>query len=130
MKTTHSNIISNIDIHHIEFVRLRIGFLNECDFSIRLHYNELKNLGETDFRLSLVSVWNKAPYFSEKECALFTLTDYVISSNTDENFEHVRTLLEPYFTQGQIVDLTYAIKQIDIWTRSLKSTERSGLSKK
>lgn len=114
---------STIEIRHLELVRLRIGYLNNCDYSINLHFNELKNFGETDFRLSLVSVWNHVPHFSEKECALFALTDYILRSNNSKNYEQVYRLLKPHFSNKQILALTQAIEQIDLWTRSLKHTE-------
>ncbi len=120
MKILHCNINSTIDIRHLELVRLRIGYLNECTYSIDLHFNELKNFGETNLRLSLVSVWNEVPNFSEKECALFALTDYIISSNTQQTQEGINSLLKPHFTNTQITALTQAIKQIDLWTRSMK----------
>ena len=120
MKTSHNNINAALEIRHLELVRLRIGYLNNCNYSISLHYNELKNFGETDLRLSLVSVWNEVPHFSEKERALFALTDYIISSKNNDNSERINALLEPHFTKSQITALTQAIKQIDLWTRSMK----------
>ncbi|MEH6536791.1 MAG: carboxymuconolactone decarboxylase family protein [Psychroserpens sp.] len=113
---------STIEIRHLELVRLRIGYLNNCNYSISLHFNELKNFGETDLRLSLVSVWNHVPHFSVKERALFALTDYIISTNNDDELESIHTLLEPHFSNDQITDLSNAIKQIDLWTRSMKHT--------
>ena len=114
---------STIEIRHLELVRLRIGYLNKCDYSINLHFNELKNFGETDLRLSLVSVWNHVPHFSEKERALFALTDYILRSNDSKNYEQVYRLLKPHLSNKQISALTQAIEQIDLWTRSLKHTE-------
>ena len=130
MKTPNSNINTTIDIRHLELVRLRIGYLNDCNYSINLHFKELKNFGESDLRLSLVSVWNKVPHFSKKECALFALTDYVLSSNNNKGLENVYAHLEPHFTKAQITALTQAIKQIDLWTRSLKHTESLNNCKK
>jgi len=123
MKTNEINIKSTLDIHLLELARLRIGYINECDYSIDLHYNELKNFGETDFRLSLVSVWNQVPYFSAKERAIFALTDCIFSSNDHNELESVFTLLEPHFTDEQITALTQAIKQINLWTCSMKQLD-------
>jgi alkylhydroperoxidase family enzyme len=120
MKTLKNNIKSVLEIHHLELVRLRIGYLNECHYSIDLHYNELKNFGETDFRLSLISVWNQVPNFSKKECSLFTLTDYIICPSDKLSLKEVHNILTPHFSNEQINALTQAIKQIDLWTRSMK----------
>lgn len=117
METSTNTLNTTIEIRHLELVRLRIGYLNNCKYSIGLHFNELKNFGESDLRLSLVSVWEEAPYFSEKERALFALTDYIL---TNKNNEPLYSLLKPHFTMTQISNLTQAIKQIDLWTRSIK----------
>ena len=123
MKTSHNNITTTFEIHHLELVRLRIGYLNNCNYSIALHYNELKNFGETDLRLSLVSVWNEVPYFLEKERALFSLTDYIIKSSKRLSSKEVQNQLNSHFNQDEIIVLTQAIKQIDLWTRSMKHLE-------
>ncbi|WP_432412497.1 carboxymuconolactone decarboxylase family protein [Rasiella sp. SM2506] len=114
---------ATLEMRHLEFVRLRIGYLNNCNYSISLHLNELKNFGETDVRLSLVSVWNLVPDFSEKERALFALTDYILCSDTSKNYEQVYVILKSHFSKQQISALTQAIEQIDLWTRSLKHSE-------
>lgn len=120
MKTPFNNCNTTIEIRHLEMVRLRIAYLNSCTYSIDLHFKELKNLGESNLRLSLISVWNEVPYFSEKERSLFTLTDYIIDSNNSGNNDCIHALLAPHFTKSQITSLTQAIKQIDLWTRSMK----------
>jgi alkylhydroperoxidase family enzyme len=120
MKTTTGHVNTSVEIRQLELVRLRIGYINECPFAINLHYNELKSLGETDYKLLLVSVWREAPHFSEKEIALFTLTDYIISYENDMRPENVFALLKPHFNEEQVTTLTQVVKQIDLWTRSIK----------
>lgn len=120
MKIHKKNVKSALDIHLLELVRLRIGYLNECPYSIGLHYKELKNLGETDFRLSLVAVWNEVPCFSEKERALFSLADYIIMPNEKFSIHLIQLALTQYFDKGEIFRLTKAIKQIHLWTCSMK----------
>jgi AhpD family alkylhydroperoxidase len=118
MKNPHNN--STLDIRHLELVRLRIGYLNNCNYSISLHFNELKNFGESDLRLSLVPVWKEVPHFSKKERALFALTEYIISDHSNQKHQSMYRLLEPHFSRIQIENLTQAIEQIDLWTRSMK----------
>lgn len=136
MKTSKNNIKSTLEIHHLELVRLRIGYLNECQYSIDLHYTELKNFGETDLRLSLVSVWNEVPCFSKKERALFSFTDYIISSRNELSIEQVHDEFAQHFNKEEITRLTQAVNQIDLWTRSMKhlvatpiSIKKNGLLK-
>lgn len=130
MKTNSIKKKSSFEIHLLELVRLRIAYLNDCPYSINLHFNELKNFGETDVRLSLVSVWSQVCYFSDKEYALFSLTDYIIDSNNKNSFQEVNNLLKPHFNKNQITKLIQAIKQIDLWTRSMKHYEAAAICKK
>lgn len=131
MKAPTGNINSTLEIRQFELVRLRIGYLNNCNFSIALHFNELKNFGESEIRLLLVSIWKDVPHFSEKERALFALTDYIIGpNNNNEKQETIHLLLEQHFTNEQIAHLIQAIKQIDLWTQSMKHTNELRCPKK
>jgi len=80
--------------------------------------------------LTLVSVWSFVPNFSEKERALFALTDYILSSNNSKNYERVNVLLKSHFSNKQVSVLTQAIEQIDLLIRSLKHTESLNCFKK
>lgn len=130
MKTNKIDKSSSLEIRILELVRLRIAYLNECPYSIDLHYNELKNFGETDLRLSLVSVWNETPYFSGKERALFSLADYITSSVNRLSLAEVHKALVRHFNEDEINELTQAIKQIDLWTRSMKHFKSETICKK
>jgi len=119
MKQHKNSARSSVDIHLLELVRLRIGYINQCQYSIDLHFNELKNFGETDHRLSLVAVWDQVHEFSIKERAIFSLTDYVICPNRKFLSTEIQDLLIPHFNKEEISILSQAIRQIDLWTRSM-----------
>ncbi|MBL4662595.1 MAG: hypothetical protein JKY22_03330 [Flavobacteriaceae bacterium] len=62
----------------------------------------------------------RSPPFFKKERALFALTDYIISASSTLSLEEVVSQMEPHFSNDEIKILIGAIKQIDLWTRSMK----------
>ena len=120
MNNHNRNSKSPLNIHHLELVRLRIGYINDCPFSIRLHYKELINFGETHLRLCWVASWEIAPCFSLKERSLFALTDYTLCSEKKMSFTQIQGALKCHVSNLEINHLIRAIQQIDLWTRSMK----------
>lgn len=115
---------SLLNTHLLELVRLRIGQINECNYCMKLHYEELKYMGESNLRLSLLNVWSKVPYFSMKERAVLALTDKIITKNEIKSCSKVYNLLLAYFSNDEINSLKLAIKQIDNWTQLMNNQSK------
>ena len=107
-----------IEIHLLELISLRIAQLCNCSYGIKIHSKELRLLGDTDLRMSLLYAWKATPYFSKKEIAVLQLVDYLIKKNTTNkwNFEFREGLLE-HFNKKEIHYLIVAIQKIDLWSR-------------
>ncbi|MBL4670141.1 MAG: carboxymuconolactone decarboxylase family protein [Flavobacteriales bacterium] len=107
-----------IEIHLLELISLRIAQLCNCSYGIKIHSKELRLLGDTDLRMSLLYAWKATPYFSKKEIAVLQLVDYLIKKNTTNkwNFEFREGLLE-LFNKKEIHYLIVAIQKIDLWSR-------------
>ncbi len=112
---------SSLCNHLVELASLRIAQINDCKTCIAFHTEELKHLGGSDLKLSLVSVWNEVPYFSKIERALLTLTDNLATQDLDQPTVEVHNLLLLHFCEEEIHKLTFAIKQLDNWTLAMKS---------
>lgn len=112
---------SHLEIQMLELIRLRVSQINGCAYCVDMHHKELKQIGETDLRLSSLCVWQEAPYFSEKERAVLLFSEILtkVSENaiTDEMFDSLST----YFSKREISYLTLAISQINTWTRLMKT---------
>lgn len=112
---------SNLDMQLLEILRLRVSQINGCTYCVDMHHKELKATGESDLRLSTVSVWRDAPYFSDQEKAALAfaeaLTTIYQHTLTDEIYED----LSVYFNKEEIAFLTLAISQINTWTRMMKT---------
>lgn len=112
---------STLDLKLLELMRLRVAQINKCAYCIDMHYKELKHTGETELRMSTISVWDETSFFSKKEKAVLKFTEVLteISKNniTDEVFES----LKEFFNTEEICNLTFAISQLNTWTRLVKT---------
>lgn len=112
---------SSLSNHLVDLVKLRVSQVNHCAYCMDMHYKELKHKGESDLRLSLLSVWPETNLFDEKEKAtlLFAeqLTKLGEAGVTDEAYEN----LSKHFDKEEICFLTLAVAQINTWTRMMRS---------
>lgn len=112
---------STLDFQLLELMRLRVAQINKCAYCIDMHYKELKHTGETELRMSTISVWNETSFFTEKEKTVLKFTEILteVSKNdvTDEVFES----LKEFFNTEEICNLTLAISQLNTWTRLVKT---------
>ena len=101
----------------LELVKLRASILNGCAYCVDMHTKDARALGETEQRLYAVSVWQEAPFFTDRERAALAWTDAVtLISQThvpDEVFETARR----HFSEQELVDLTMGIVTINGWNR-------------
>lgn len=109
---------SGLEPSLIELVKLRASLINGCAYCIDMHTTDALRAGETQQRLSLVSVWREAEsFYTERERAALEWTEAVtLVSQThvpDEVYERVK----PHFTDAELVNLTMAIITINGWNR-------------
>jgi AhpD family alkylhydroperoxidase len=107
----------NLDHKTQGLIKLRASQINGCAYCMNMHYGELKNLEVPDTYLNLVSVWREAPCFTDKERAALAWTESVtLLANThvpDQDYDDVRK----HFSEDELIDLTVAIGQINLWNR-------------
>ncbi len=107
----------NLDQKIQGLIKLRASQINGCAYCVNMHYGELKKLEVPDTHLNLVSVWRESPCFTDKERATLAWTESVtLLANThvpDSDYENVRK----HFSEDELVDLTVAIGQINLWNR-------------
>jgi AhpD family alkylhydroperoxidase len=107
----------SVDLKLIELVKLRASQINGCANCIQLHTRTLRKLGETDERMHLVSAWDEAPSFSERERAALAWAEAVTlvadGHVPDAVYEQART----QFSEQELVDLTFAIVTINAHNR-------------
>lgn len=99
------------------FIQFRVSQINGCAFCVNMHFEELKKLGVPGTHLNLVSVWKESPCFSDKERAALgwaeAVTLLVGAHVSDEDYD----LAQKHFSDDELVALTVAIGQINLWNR-------------
>lgn len=101
----------------IELMKLRASQINGCANCVNLHAGTLRKLGEKEERIQLVVAWQEATCFTPREKAALAWAEAVtLVADThvpDAVYEEVRR----YFSEKEIVDLTFAIVTINAHNR-------------
>lgn len=100
----------------LNLIDLRASQINGCAWCIDMHTKDARALGETEQRLYEVSAWWDAPFYSDRERAALALTEAVTRIEgrvSDEVYEQAKK----HFTDKELVNLTLAITQINVWNR-------------
>ena len=112
---------SSIDRSLLELIRLRVAQINGCAYCLDMHHKELKNLNESDLRLSSLCVWEETNYFSEKEMKVLLFTENLTKLSAGPISDKVYDPLLLFFSKEEISYLTLAVAQINTWTRLMKT---------
>jgi AhpD family alkylhydroperoxidase len=98
-------------------VELRVSQINRCAFCIALHTRQLEALGERGDRVSGLTAWHEAPWYSPRERAALewaeSLTRIADEHPDDALYERVKA----QFTETELAELTLAICAINTWNR-------------
>ncbi|WP_422857744.1 carboxymuconolactone decarboxylase family protein [Flagellimonas sp. S174] len=112
---------SGIEMKLLELVRLRVAQINGCAYCVDMHHKELKNLEETDLRLSSLIVWEETKYFTNRERAVLHFAEILTKLNGKPIADSDYEVIKDYFEKREIVILTLTIAQINTWTRLMKT---------
>ncbi|ABZ77824.1 alkylhydroperoxidase like protein, AhpD family [Shewanella halifaxensis HAW-EB4] len=127
LKTEH--YVNNCGIEHtlLELIRYRVSLINGCAYCIDMHFKESLAAGETAQRLTSLSIWREAPYYTDRERAVLNwaeaLTDLPHAGVTHEQTRLVDATrgLKAYFSDKEISELTLVVIQINAWNRLAKT---------
>jgi len=101
----------------LELVKTRASQMNGCAYCIDMHTKDARAAGETEQRLFALSAWEETPFYTPRERAALVWTEAITNIQqghaSDEVYEEVRK----EFSEAEIVRLTMAIAQINIWNR-------------
>lgn len=86
-----------------------------------MHYKELKHTGETELRMSTVSVWKETSFFTEKEKVVLQFTESLTEISEKDISNEVFDSLTKFFDTEEICNLTLAISQLNTWTRLVRT---------
>ena len=108
---------SGLDHALLELVKTRVSQINGCAFCVDMHVRELLSRGEDLQRINSVVTWREVDFFEMRERAALNwaerCTQLSKAHPAPQDFEALR----PYFSEREIVELSYAIGCINVWNR-------------
>lgn len=108
---------SGLELTLLELVKLRASQMNGCAYCIHMHTTALRQRGESEMRLYMLSAWRESSLYSARERAALgwteSLTRLSETGAPDADFEP----LKAEFTDAEVVSLTLAIGAINAWNR-------------
>ncbi|MGH2503802.1 MAG: carboxymuconolactone decarboxylase family protein [Ktedonobacterales bacterium] len=101
----------------INLVKLRASQINGCAYCVDMHYLDARANGETEQRLSTLTVWSETPFFSDRERAALLWTEKLTLISVDHVPDEVFEQAHAHFTDEELANLTLAIAAINAWNR-------------
>jgi AhpD family alkylhydroperoxidase len=101
----------------VHLVHVRASQINGCANCINMHTKEARAAGETEQRIYLLSAWQEAPCYTERERAALGWTDALTRIAQGHTQEAAYGALKAQFTEEEQVTLTLAINVINGWNR-------------
>jgi AhpD family alkylhydroperoxidase len=110
---------TGLDEKLLALVEYRVSQLNGCAFCLDMHHKDAIHLGETEQRLHSLPAWRECPWFSDAERAVLAYTDSLTTkANVDDD---IFVALASFFSNKEVVDLTFAIALTSTWNRLNKA---------
>ena len=103
----------------LELVHLRASQINGCSVCAVMHAQGLRNMGETDERLSSVAAWRDAPFFTDGERAALALTEAAtrLCDRSDPVPDEVWDEAARLYDERALAQLITHIAGINVWNR-------------
>ena len=98
-------------------VEIIVSRINGCHYCIMVHEKQAKALGESDARVKALKDWQKSTLFSDAEKCAFERAVIVTHTVADQSRDDNLRALSVYFSDQQIVDLTFVISAMNVWNR-------------
>jgi AhpD family alkylhydroperoxidase len=108
---------TSLDPVLLGLVYLRASVLNGCGFCIGMHTAELRHKHEPETRIEAVRDWAASDAFTPRERAALAWTDAVTNIQDGHASDGAYAAVSEFFEGKDLVDLTFAIAQINAWNR-------------
>src|SRR5579871_978811 len=108
---------SGLDPSLLHLVYMRASQINGCAYCIDMHSKDARALGESEQRLYELNAWRETPFFTDKERAALEWTEAVTMISKDHAPDEVYERVKKHFNEAELVNLTLAIAQINVWNR-------------
>jgi len=111
--TNHSGLEHSL----LHLIYMRASQINGCAFCLDMHSKDARALGETEQRLYELNAWRETPFFSDRERAALAWTEALTLVSQTHVPDEVYQEAKKRFTDHELVNLTLAVAQINVWNR-------------
>jgi AhpD family alkylhydroperoxidase len=115
--TASLSLASSLEPTLVELVKIRASQINGCANCINLHAAEARENGETEQRIYLLSAWQEAPCYTDRERAALGWTEALTRLSEGHTQLSAYEALKAQFTDEEQVKLTLTIVVINGWNR-------------
>ena len=114
---TYINNHSGLKPALLNLVYMRASQINGCAYCLDMHSKDARALGESEQRLYALDAWRETPFFTERERAALGWTEAVTLVSQTHVADDVYEQARKHFTEAELVNLTLAVAQINVWNR-------------
>jgi AhpD family alkylhydroperoxidase len=100
---------SSLDHNLLELASMRASQINGCAYCLAMHAKVLREAGEREDRLYVLTAWRETDWFSEREQAALAWTEAVTTLEHREVPDDVFAQARGEFSEKELVDLTWAV---------------------
>jgi len=108
---------SGLEHSLLELVKIRASQINGCAYCLDMHTIDARAAGETEQRIYVLNAWREAPFYSDRERAALAWTEAVTLVGETHVPDDVYDEARRYFSEEELVNLTWAIVVINGWNR-------------
>ena len=98
--------------------------INGCSYCIHVHRRQALKLGESEARLAALADWEASALFSDRERAAFAWVRAVTLVADTGAPERDYEPLKQFFSDEEVVDLTFIVLSMNAWNRLAISFDR------
>lgn len=110
-------IAASLEPSLAELVKIRASQINRCANCLNMHTVIARGNGETEQRIHLLSAWQEAPCYTERERAALGWTEALTRLSEAHPHEAAHAALQAVFTAEEQVHLTLLINVINGYNR-------------
>lgn len=109
-------------------IEVRTSQINGCDYCVHVHRRQAIRSGEKEERLDALGDWQNSDLFSDDERAALAWAEDVTLIAESGASDGCYSALRGFFTETEIVDLTFIILSMNAWNRLAVSFRREAPS--
>lgn len=108
---------SNIEEHLLHLLSMRVSQINGCAYCLAMHARDLRQAGEREDRIAVLSAWRETTWFTERERAALAWAEALTTLPNREVPDAVYELARRQFSEQDLADLTLEVIAINGWNR-------------